>query len=70
MAQQYLPNTVQVAVCVGWAIIVDHDINTLDVNASAKNVSSHEDSLFKCLERSVPINTGSSTSATKAAKKW
>lgn len=58
----------QVAISVGWAIIIDHDINTLDINASAKYVSSHKDSLFKGFERSVPINADSSTSVTEATK--
>ncbi len=46
----------QVTICVRRAIIIDHDINTFNINASAKDVSSNEDSLFERLERSIPIN--------------
>lgn len=68
--QYYSPNTVQVAICIGWAIVIDHDINTLNINASAKNVSGYKDSLFKCFERSVPINADLSMSVTEATKIW
>lgn len=55
----------QVTICVRRAIIIDYDINTFHINASAKNISSNEDSLFERLERSIPINAYSPSSVTE-----
>ena len=52
-----LPDTMQVAVCVRRAVVVDDDVHTLDINTTAEDISGDEDTLLECLERCVPRNT-------------
>lgn len=52
-----LPDTVKVTISVRWAIIVDDDVNTLNVNATAENVSGYKNTLFEGLEGSVTVNS-------------
>jgi hypothetical protein len=51
---------VKITVGVWWAVVVDHDIDTFDINATTKDVGCDEDALFEGLEGSVTIYTTSS----------
>jgi hypothetical protein len=46
---------VEITVGVWWAVVVDHNIDTFDINATTKDVGCDEDTLFKGLEGSVTI---------------
>ena len=54
---KHIPNTVEVRVSISRAVVVDHDINTFDINTSTKNISCDENTLLKCLERGITRNT-------------
>lgn len=47
----------QVAVSVRRTVVVDHDIDTLNINTTTEDVSGNQYALLKCLERGVPADT-------------
>jgi len=50
-------NTVKVAVSVGWTVVIDYDVYTLNINAATKNISGNEDTLLKRLEGCVSVDS-------------
>ena len=52
-----LPNAMQIAVGIRGAIIIDHNVHSLDINPTSKDISGHKDALFESLECRVPIDT-------------
>ena len=54
--RNYIPDTVQVAVGFTGAIVVDDDVHTLDINATAEDISGDQDTLLERLERRVTVN--------------
>ena len=52
-----IPNTVQVAICVTRSVIVDDDIDSLNVDATAEDVGGDKDTLFEVLELRVTGDT-------------
>jgi hypothetical protein len=48
----------QIAVCIRGAIIVDDNVDTLNVNATAEDISRNKYTFFKCFERGIAIDTG------------
>jgi hypothetical protein len=48
-------NAMKVAVGIWRAVIVDHDIDPLNINATTEDVGCNKDTLFESLERSVAI---------------
>jgi hypothetical protein len=48
---------VQIAICIGRRIIVDHNIYTFNVYAAAKDISGHEDSLLEIFELLITRNS-------------
>ena len=47
----------QVAICITRSIVVDDDIDSLDVNATAEDVSGDKDTLLEVLELRVTCDT-------------
>ena len=47
----------QVAICVTRGIVVDDDINSLDIDATAEDVSGDKDTLLEVLELRVAGDT-------------
>lgn len=43
-------HSVQVGIRVLWHVIVEHDVDSLNVHASAKQISSHQDATLEVLE--------------------
>lgn len=52
-----LPDTMQIAVCVRGAVVVDNNVDTLNIDTTPENVGSHQDTLFERLESGVPADT-------------
>jgi hypothetical protein len=50
-------NTVQVRVGVGGEIVVDGEVNTLDINTTAEDISGNTDALVELLELLVALDT-------------
>ena len=50
-------DSVKVRVRVGGEIVVDGQVDTFDIDATAKHVSSHADSLVKLLEFLIALDT-------------
>jgi len=44
---------VQVSISISWHVVVNHDVNMVDIDASAENVSGNHDSTLELLESSV-----------------
>jgi hypothetical protein len=55
--EPHVPNTVQVAICITRSVIVDDDIDSLDVNPTAEDVSGDKDTLLEVLELRVTGDT-------------
>ena len=53
----YAPHTVKVTIGIGRAVVVDDDVNTLDIDATAENISGHQNTLLKRLEGSIAGDT-------------
>jgi hypothetical protein len=53
----HLPNTVEVAVGVGRAVIVDDNVDAFDIDATTKDISRDQDALLKGFEGCVPLDT-------------
>ena len=53
----HLPNTMEVTVSVGGAVIVDNDVDTFDIDAATKDISRDQDTLLEGLEGRVPLDT-------------
>lgn len=47
----------QVAICITRSVVVDDDIDSLDVNATAEDVSGDKDTLLEVLELRVTGDT-------------
>jgi len=56
-SEPHVPNTMQVTICITRSIVVDDDIDSLDVNPTAKDVSSDKDSFLEVLELRVTGDT-------------
>jgi len=52
----------QVAICIGRTVVVNDNVDTLNINPSAENVSRNQYAFLKRLERSVTIYTGTNPS--------
>ena len=52
-----LPNTMQIAVCIRGAIVVDNNVDTLNIDTTTENIGSHQDTFFERLEGGVPADT-------------
>jgi len=46
----HVPNTVQVAVCIRRAIIINDDINSFNVDTTAEDVSGNKDAFLECFK--------------------
>jgi hypothetical protein len=53
----HVPNTVQVAICITRSVVVDDDIDSLDIDATAEDVSGDKDTLLEVLELRVTGDT-------------
>lgn len=51
------PDTVEIAVCIRRAVVVDDDVDTLNIDTTAEDVSRHEDTLLEGLECRVAVDT-------------
>ncbi len=47
----------EVAVSVGRAVVVDHDVNTLHIDTTAEDIGCNKDTLLERLERRVAGDT-------------
>jgi len=56
-SQCYIPNTMQVRICIGRTIIIGNDIDTFNINSTTKNVCSYKNPLFKGFEGCIAIDT-------------
>lgn len=56
--ERYVPNAVQIAVRIWWAVIIDDDVDTLNIDATAEDIGSDKDSLFESLEGAVAVDAG------------
>jgi hypothetical protein len=52
------PDTMQITICVCRRIVIYHDIHALDVDSTAKDISSHKNSFFEILKLFVSRNPG------------
>jgi hypothetical protein len=52
-----LPHTVQVAVGIPRAVIVDHNVDTLNIDTTTKDIGGYENTLLEGFERSVARDT-------------
>lgn len=49
----HVPDTVQVAICIRRAVVVDDNVHPLHIDTTAKDVCRHEDALLEGFERGV-----------------
>jgi hypothetical protein len=50
-------NAVKVRVSIGWEIVVDGKVDTLDINTTTEDIGGHADSLVELLELLVALDT-------------
>lgn len=50
-------DTVEVAVCVCWQVIIDGQIDALDIDTTTKDIGRDTDTLLEFLESLVPLDT-------------
>jgi hypothetical protein len=53
---------VEITVRVRWAIIVDHNVDSLHIDTTSEDISGNQDTLLKRLEGSVARNTAENVS--------
>lgn len=53
---RYEPDTVEVAVRVRRAVVVDNDVHALNIDTTTEDVGGDEDTLFECFERLVALD--------------
>ena len=53
----HVPNTVQVAICTTRSVVVDDDSDSLDIHATAKDISGDKDTLLEVLELRITRGT-------------
>ena len=47
----------EVAVCIRWTVIVHHNVDTLDIDATTKDICCDQNTLFEIFECSVTLDT-------------
>lgn len=47
----------EVGICVVWHVVVEHDIDLLNVDASSENLGGDEDTVFELLESLVDFDS-------------
>jgi hypothetical protein len=50
------PNTMQVAVRIGRAVVVDNDVDSFNIDTTTKDVRSNENTFLECLEGCITID--------------
>ena len=53
----HVPNAVQVAIRIRRAIIINDDINSFNIDATAKDVSGNKDALLECFEGGITADS-------------
>ena len=53
----HIPNTVQITISVRRAIIIDDDVHSLDINTTAEDISSDQNTFLKSFEGGVSADS-------------
>lgn len=47
----------KIAIRISWAIIIDHNIDTFNINTTTKNIGCNKNTLFERFKSGISINT-------------